>query len=198
MSAAVLDAPPPPAPRKRYTPDDLLRMGDRGRDYELVDGELVEVVVSYQSAWVAGEVHFHLRGHVGPRRLGWVAPEGTCFRCFPDDPDRVRKADVAFHRLDRLTTQRAETEGHLTVCPDLVVEVVSPNDTANEVMAKRSEWLDAGAQLVWVIYPKQREVHVYPAAGAVRVFRAADTLTAEPLLPDFHVPVADLFTLPTG
>lgn len=194
--SAVLTTPPPAAPVRTYTPDDLLRMAERGKGYELVDGELKELNVSYLSSFTAGEVYFQLRSHVGPRRLGWVAPEGTSFRCFPDDPDKVRRADTAFHRLDRLAAAQAVAEGHLTVVPDLVVEVVSPNDLAGDVNAKRIEWLAAGARLVWVIHPGQQTVHAYHTDGTVRLFNPADALTADPVLPDFRVPVADLFRLP--
>jgi Uma2 family endonuclease len=180
------------------TPDDLFRLPDGGRGFELVDGELRELNVSFLSAYVAGETHFQLRSHVGPRQLGWVSPEGTSFRCFPDDPDRVRRADVAFYRLDRLTADQARAEGHCTVVPDLVVEVVSPNDLAYEVNEKRIEWQEAGAQLVWVIDPARQTIHAYRADGTVRLFHRTDTLTAEPVLPDFRVAVADLFRLPAG
>jgi Uma2 family endonuclease len=183
---------------KAVTPDDLLRMPDQGMGYELVNGELKELDVSYLSSFVAGQVYFQLQSYVGPRRLGWVSPEGTSFRCFPDDENRVRRADTAFHRLDRLTAEQARTDGHCTVVPDFVVEVVSPNDLADEVNEKRIEWLEAGAQLVWVIHPIQQTIHAYRADGTVTLFRRTDTLTAEPVLPDFRVPVADLFRLPTA
>ena len=193
MSAVL---PPPPA--KVVTPDDLLRMPDQGQGYELVDGELKELNVSYLSSFVAGQVYFQLQSHVGPRRLGWVSPEGTSFRCFPDDEGRVRRADTAFHRLDRLPAEQATTDGHCTVVPDLVAEVVSPNDLAYEADAKRNEWMEAGAPLVWVIHPVQQTIHAYRADGTVTLFRRTDTLTAEPVLPEFRVPVAGLFQLPAA
>jgi Uma2 family endonuclease len=86
----------------------------------------------------------------------------------------------------------------LTVVPDLVVAVVSPNDLANEVNEKRIEWLEAGAQLVWVIHPVQQTIHAYRPDGTVRQFRRNDILDAEPVLPDFRVPVAELFKLPAA
>lgn len=186
---------PPPIPR--VTPDDLLRMPDRGKGWELVDGKLRAQNVSYLSSFVAGELHFILRAFVGSARLGWVAPEGTSFRCFPSDRTLVRRADTSFHRLDRLRADQAMSEGHCTVVPDLVVEVVSPNDLAEEVNAKRTEWLAAGASVVWVVYPIQQEVHVYGADGSAAVLKRTDLLTSESLLPGFQVPVAELFRLPT-
>jgi Uma2 family endonuclease len=192
--SAVLTAPP----AKIFTPDDLLRLPDGGRGFELVDGELKELKVSFLSSFVAGEAYGQLRDHVKARQLGWVSPEGTSFRCFPDDEGRVRRADTAYHRLDRLTAAQAIREGFCSVVPDLVVEVVSPNDLAYEVNEKLNEWLDAGAQMVWVIDPVQQTIDAYWKDGTTRRFQRADTLTAEPVLPEFRVPVADLFKLPTA
>jgi Uma2 family endonuclease len=194
MSATLATAPP----TTKYSPDDLLRLPDRGKGFELVGGELKELSVSYQSSYTAGRLFLRLAQFVEARNLGWVAPEGTSFRCFSDDPGRVRRADTAFHLLDRLTPTQATAEGHLTVVPDLVVEVVSPNDLADDVTEKRVEWQTAGAALVWVVFPVQQEVHAFRADGSVTLFRRADTLTADPVLPEFRVPVADLFRLPAA
>ena len=152
--------------------------------------------MSFLSNFVAGRVANRLANHVEPKNLGWVSPQGTSFRCFPDDRSRVRLSDVAFHRLDRFTAGQAQAEGHCSVVPDLVVEVISPNDLADEVNAKRLEWLEAGAQLVWVIHPVQQTIHAYHTDGTITHFRRTDILTAEPVLPEFRVPVADLFQLP--
>jgi Uma2 family endonuclease len=193
MSAVL---PNPPA--KAVTPDDLLRMPDRGRGYELVDGELRERKMTFWSTFVGRRVSTLLANHAEPLGLGWVNGEGTSYRCFPDDQTRVRRADTTFHGLGRLTAAQAQLEGHCTVVPDLVVEVVSPNDLAYEVEEKREEWLAAGAQLVWLIYPEEQTIHAFRPDGTVTLFRRADTLTAEPVLPEFRVPVAELFRLPTG
>ena len=190
--ATVLTAPPAP----RLTPDDLLRLPGGGKGYELVNGELKELNVSFLSTYTAGQIHFQLQSHVGTRNLGWVSPEGTSYRCFPDDPDKVRRADVSFHALGRLTAEQATSEGFCPVVPDLVVEVVSPNDLAYEVDEKRAEWLAAGARLVWVVQPVGQTIHAYQPDGSVALFHRTDALTAAPVLPDFRVPVADLFRLP--
>jgi Uma2 family endonuclease len=194
MSTATLAAPP----ARKLTPDDLLALPDRGKGFELVNGQLKELNVSYLSSFTAGRVFNRVSAHVEARNLGWVSPEGTSYRCFPDDPGKVRRADAAFHALDRMTAALATTEGHCTVVPDLVVEVVSPNDLAYEVAEKQSEWTEAGAKLVWVIHPARQTIHAYRPDGTVTLFNRTDTLTAEPVLPGFRVPVADLFRLPAA
>ena len=186
-----------PATRK-FTPDDLLLLPDRGKRVELVDGEFKELNASFLSTYVAGEVYGHLRDHVRPLRLGWVSPEGTSYRCFPNDPKRVRRTDTAFHRLDRLTVEQVQFEGYCTVVPDLVVEVVSHNDLGYEIEEKRNEWLEAGAKLVWEVYSDSQTVYAYHADGSGRHYSKNDTLTGEPVLPQFQAPVAEFLRFPTS
>ena len=102
------------------------------RGFEFVDGQLQELNVSQMSSCMAGKCYLKLENFVGSRKLGWVFPEGTSYRCSPDDPTCIRRADTAFHRLGRLTAEQVMTEGHSAVVPDLVVEVVSPHDVADE------------------------------------------------------------------
>lgn len=179
------------------TPDDLLRMPDGGKGYELVGGRLRALDASAKSSRVAGLVYFRLEHYCSTQHPGWVYPEGTSYRCFPDDENRVRRADAWYIALDRFTPGQYDTAGHFPTVPDLVVEVISPNDLAYEVNQKTDEWLAAGARLVWVIDPERRAVHVYrPGGPTVLLLREADTLTADPVLPGFACPVADLFRLP--
>ncbi|MHB8574784.1 MAG: Uma2 family endonuclease, partial [Dehalococcoidia bacterium] len=79
------------------------------------------------------------------------------------------------------------------IVPDLIVEVVSPGDTASEVQQKLEEWVRAGARLVWACYPDTHTIAVLRDLGAVRLLREGDTLDAEPVLPGFSVSVAELF-----
>lgn len=153
--------------------------------------------MSYLSTYVAGNVYKSLKIFVRPRRLGWVSPEGATFQCFPDDPDRVRKADASFISINRFTEEQATSEGHCTVAPDLVVEVISPNDRFYDVERKIEEWLAAGVRVVWIINPETKTVRILRATGSDVRLHQSDTLTCEELLPGFSCPVADLFRLAT-
>lgn len=177
------------------SPEDLLRMPDRGKGYELVDGQLKELNVSAKSSHIAGRVVTLLTNHSEARQPGWIFTPDASYQCFTANPTRVRRSDAAFIALDRLTLQQYESEGHMSVCPDLVVEVISPNDLASEVNRKVQEWLAAGARLVWVIDPDARLVFCHRTDG-VDIRREADTLTGDPVLAGFSCPVADLFRLP--
>ncbi len=81
--------------------------------------------------------------------------------------------------------------------PDLV-EVVSTHDGADDVNRKWLGCLKAGVTLVWVVYPHDRMIHAYTSPRSVQLFSESDTLTAEPVLPGFELPLAELFATPVG
>jgi Uma2 family endonuclease len=168
--------------------------GDR---YELVDGRLVERNMSKQSSYVAGVIHTRLFSHCAANQLGWVFPEGTTYQCFPDAPEKVRKADTSFIRLERLSVEEYLAEGHTMIAPDLAVEVLSPNDLAYEVDAKVKEFLGAGTRLVWVVNPEARTVTVHRLRGAGTVLRENDELGGEDVVLGFSCRIGELFVMPS-
>lgn len=183
----------------RLTPDDLLFLPDDGRVYELVDGELRERTVSKDSSRAGAKVVQHLGNYADATESGWVFGSDQGFRCFADtnDPDRIRKPDAAFVSLARMPTEGYEDEGFCGVTPDLVAEVISPNDLASEVESKRDEWLAAGVRTVWILDPDAKTVRVHRADGGFDFLRRSDTLTDADVLPGFSVRVGDLFRRPS-
>ena len=107
--------------------------------------------------------------------------------------DQSRKPDVAYVAGPMPT----EPEAIFMLVPTLAVEVISPNNTAEEMEAKVAEYLAAGTQLVWLTFPESRTVIAFWADGGA-VFKAGDTITAEPVLPGFSCPVTDLFPPPAN
>ena len=180
----------------RLTPGDVLKLPKNGPIYELVDGELVEVNVSKESSRVAGRAIYYLTRYSETVQPGWVFGIDAGFVCFADDPGRLRKPDAAYISLARLPADKYEPDGYCETVPDLVVEVVSPNDIARAVAEKRDEWLATDVHTIWILEPDRQTVHVHHRNGGYAFLRAADTLTAPDLLPGFSVPVADLFRMP--
>lgn len=172
------------------TPEDLLAMPD-SVSYELVDGQLVERNASVLSSLVALDLARRIGNHVEPTKLGWVFGTDLGYRCFPDRPGRVRKPDVSFVRLDRMSVESLR-EGYSDVAPDLAVEVISPNDRAEEVERKLGEYLGVGVPLVWIIYPEVRVVRVHRLDGTMAYLCADDHLDGEAVLPGFRVRLSDL------
>jgi len=108
------------------------------------------------------------------------------------DPDTVRGPDVFYIRADRIP-ESGIPEGFWTIAPDVAVEVVSPNETAEDVREKVRDYLAAGTSLVWVVYPRTQEVVAHTPDGFARTFSRDDTLVAPPVLPGFTCTVQTLF-----
>jgi Uma2 family endonuclease len=177
-----------------YTPEDLLRLPD-GNRYELVDGRLVEHNMGYLSSWIAGTIHALLWTFCRAQNLGWVAPPGAGFQCFPGARNLVRRPDVSFIRRGRLPDERLP-EGHVRIAPDLAVEVVSPNDTYYEVEGKVRDYLTAGVPLVWVVNPQTRTVRIHRANGSLADVRESEELTGEDVVPGYRCRVGEFFPPP--
>jgi Uma2 family endonuclease len=180
------------AARPPVTPDDLLTMPD-GDAYELIDGRLRMMEMSAQSSGLGAVVSLLVGLHVRTNRVGRMVGSDASFRCFPDDADKVRRPDVAYLSHARLSLEQYRAPGHLAVCPELVIEVISPNDLADDVDRKIQDWLAAGATAVWSVHPAVQQVFIHRADGSVDVVGPGGVVTAEDILPGFRMSVDDVF-----
>ena len=155
----------------------------------LVDGQLVERNVSYLSSSVAAAIVSLLRSYALGHSLGNVFGPDLGIRIHPTDALHTRHADIGF--IAKARFPRTDT-GYLRVAPDLVVEVVSPGDAAQEVRAKASEWLERGVRVVWAAFPEEREIHAYTAGKHPQIHTADDEISAEEVHPGFAIRVSEL------
>ncbi len=173
------------------TPEQLLDRDD-GHRYELIGGKLVERHMGAQSSLVAARLIRLLGSHAEAQHLGEVFGADCGYQIWPAKPKQVRFPDVSFIARSRLPDGTVP-QGYIQVFPDLAVEAVSPSDTAEEVEAKRVEFLRAGTRLFWVIYPGSRTIHAYRPGGSAATLEEGDELSGEDVLPGFTCKVATLF-----
>ena len=113
-----------------------------------------------------------------------------------EDRHRNRRPDVAFVSFDRWSKGKSESyrENAWDVVPDLAVEVVSPNDFADELIRKVSEYFAAGVRLVWVVYPRQKLVYVYDSFLSIHIIgHDRGSLDGGSVLPGLSLPLSDVF-----
>ncbi len=169
------------------TAADVERLSLPGKQVELVRGQLV--VREPPGTWhgaVAAKLAHYLSAFVLPRGLGLVFAQDTGFK-IASDPDTVRAPDVAFVARERLGLIHAR--GYAALSPDLLAEILSPDDRPGEVLAKVADWLAAGTRLVWVIDPERAEVRVHRQDGSLSLLREMDDLDGEDVLPGFRCPL---------
>ncbi len=161
--------------------------------YEVVNGQKVELPpMSIYAAWIASRIDRRLGSHAETHGLGTVIVEGV----FIIDPvtDLRRRPDVAFVSaanwpLDRPMPETDDWE----LIPDLAVEVVSPNDAFQDVLAKMREYFRHGVKQVWIVLPVDREIYVYDSPKDPHVLTAIDELDGGTLIPGLRLLVGSLF-----
>lgn len=180
--AATLTAP--------ITMDEFARLPRDGARHEISEGELITMpppkslhdrVVSALSELLA----VHLRRH-------------SVYRAFPGagyilsrDPLTIRQPDVSL--LSKQRVEATDPDDYFEGAPEIAIEVVSPSDPAQDLEIKIEQYFRAGAQQVWVVYPKTQRVHVHYADRRSLILSGDETLAGGDLLPGFSIKTADLF-----
>jgi Uma2 family endonuclease len=164
-----------------------LPVPEQGGGYELDEGEPVYVS---PNSFEQGEIIFRLCA-----RLKEWAHSGNRGVVTPDSwielaPGVVRAPDVAYIPRDRITN--LDPKHPLKAIPALVVEVLSPYNTAREMSRKIQQYRDAGVELIWVVDPEKGEVDIYSSLP-LRTLRQSDTLADDNILPGFSVPLSLVF-----
>ncbi len=190
MAVKTIGARPVTTEVVKITGEELHAMGDIG-PCELIEGRIIPMSPAGISHGIY-EMNFALalRRFADEHDLGVVAT-GEVGIYTRRDPDSVRGADVVFisHERDQLRA----SAGFLDVAPELVVEIISPDDKWSDVIEKLREYFAVGVKLVWVADPELRSVLAYRSLTDVREFTADDDLVSDDVLPGFRVNVADLF-----
>lgn len=178
------------------TVDQLMALGSEAH-IEVIDGEVVEMSpVGGLHHIVAGNIHRTLASctdlgilfvHGLLHLLDWVN----------DGVKRARVPDVSYIRKENIP-KNWQLEKPFPGVPDLAVEVMSPNDNANALLKRVRDYLDAGTEEVWVVYPDQKEVHQHQGRlpTVANLYQNDDRIAAENLFPGLEIITASFFVLP--
>lgn len=108
------------------------------------------------------------------------------------DPDSVRGPDVSYYSYERVPKGPLPT-GLLSVSPELVFEVRSPNDRWSEIHGKIAEYLNVGVQVACVLDDNTRTVHTFYADLEPKVLTIDDEFSLPGILGEFRVSIARFF-----
>lgn len=176
--------------------DEFIRRYDQEGPFEFLDGEIVPNV--------AGRIETVKKLFLAllmceQQGLGEVFTEATFV--LVDKPDWVKGSripDLMFYATGRLTTYRAETPNWerkpYILVPDLVIEVVSPNDSYSDINRRIQRYFEDGVQIVWVVDPQTRQVMIHQNGSTHPTRLEGDAVLKDSeLLPGFELSFATLF-----
>ena len=123
--------------------------------------------------------------------IGAAFDSSTGFK-LPNGADR--SPDAAWVQKSRLAVlTQEEKEKFLPLCPDFVIELLSPSDELEEVKAKMDEYIENGARLGWLLEPRSRRVYVYRPGESVIMIENTGQISGEPELPGFVLNLREIW-----
>jgi Uma2 family endonuclease len=181
---------------KHLTYDVYLAMPEMMARYSIIDGELImDGAPSPAHQTVLLELSLKLAPFVRERQLGrvFLAPLDIVIR---REPLRTRQPDLMFISNERRSIIGLQViEGG----PDLVVEVLSPTNTRQELQEKLQDYRTIDVREAWVISPQARTVEVlqFSAEGIQRsgLYGLGDLIVSQ-VLPELQLTVDELFPAP--
>ncbi|MBY0524306.1 MAG: Uma2 family endonuclease [Gemmataceae bacterium] len=150
----------------------------RNRFHSRIEAQIVHLL----KTWLDGQA---------PPRGAVLSGEAGCI--LQRNPDLLVGIDVVYLSAE-LAAHEPDSTTLIEGVPTLVVEILSPSDTQEDVNEKLDDYLNAGVPLIWVVDPHFRTVRVHRPNSLPELFNTEEELTAEPHLPGFRVPVAAFFS----
>ncbi len=178
------------------TTAELLAMPPNGKDRWLIRGQLREKPMTVRNRW-----HSKIMMQIGYLLKCWLdqqpEPRGAILGgeagCrLRRNPDTTVGIDVVYLSPE-LAAQEPKDTSLIDGVPTLVVEILSPSDTQQEIDEKTDDYLAAGVPLVWVVDPHDHTVLVYRPASAPELYTSRQELTGDPHLPGLRIPVSKVF-----
>jgi Uma2 family endonuclease len=187
-----------PAERIRLSPapgyateQDLVEIAEReDRLYELDDGVLVEKPMGWYEAILAALISGELAAYLKTHDVGHVLGADGLLQILPG---KIKVPDVSFISWSRFPRQRLGRRPIPALVPDLVVEVLSETNTADEMDRKLKQYFEAGVCLVWYIDPKKRTALVFASPAEGKELTENESLNGGQVLPGFELSLQWLF-----
>ena len=132
-------------------------------------------------------------GRLSQQLFNWTDADGTGIAFDSSTGFKLpnganRSPDAAWMPLSRWNSLTAEEqEKFLPVCPDFVVELLSPSDSLNATRQKMEEYRDNGVRLGWLINRRSKQVEIYRPGEEVEILESPNSLSGETVLPGFKL-----------
>jgi Uma2 family endonuclease len=170
----------------------FMALPDNGHRYETVKGELIDMGNSGAlHGYICSTLMILLGSYVRQAGLGAMFDSSTAFKMANGDK---RSPDLSFLAKERLQGMQTLPTDFLQGAPDLVVEVLSPNNTVEEIHRKLTEYFANGARLAWIVHPQESYILVYESAQEPdRLLKSQDRLDGGKVVPGFTLSVTTLF-----
>lgn len=189
---------------KVWTAEDLLAFPDDGVERWIVRGQLREKPSEFPeakvtvrnrhhcrvSSYIAATIVIWLRTQPHPRGEVYTGEAGVKLRGIEGTSAGI---DVVYAGPDVVASQSDDNTTLIDGVPTLTVEILSPNDTMEQIDEKIAEFLASGVPLVWIVDPTDETVTIYRRGVPPRMFARGDHIPEATEMLGFAPTVAELF-----
>ena len=141
---------------------------------------------SYNASFIAQLWNWNQQTQLGvvfDSSAGFTLPNGA-----------IRSPDASWIRQERWDSLLPQQKRKFApICPDFVLELLSPSDELTDIQGKLEEYLANGAQLGWLIDPQSQQVLIYHPEQAIEVLHRPALLLGEEVLPGFTLQLQTLW-----
>jgi len=177
------------------TDEQFFELCQMNRDLRIERNKSGEISIMPPTGSETGNRNFNLALQLG----NWSEKDGTgiCFDSstgFKLSTGAERSPDASWVKIERWNTlTEEEQERFAPLCPDFVVELMSPSDTLEKTRSKMKEYMENGARLGWLINRKQKQIEVYRPNQEVEVLESPQTVSGEDVLPGFVLDLEEIW-----
>jgi Uma2 family endonuclease len=182
-------------PAIELTDDEFFALCQLNRDLRFERTSQGDIIIMPPTGAATGNRNANITRQLGnwakQDATGAVFDSSTGFK-LPNGADRSPdSAWIAHSRLAALTI--AQKQKFPPICPDFVIELLSPTDSLSATQAKMTEYIENGSQLGFLIDPEMRQVHVYRPHQAVAILDNVMEIAADPELPGFVLDLREIW-----
>lgn len=194
METNILTLPPILTLKLDLTQEQFWQLCQENHDLQFERTATGELIIMPPTGGNTGkrnaDLLFQLQAWKRQNNLGEVFDSNTGFT-LPNGADRSPDASwVSRERWEALTPEQQEK--FIPLCPDFVVELMSPSDRLEKTRQKMQEYQENGAKLGWLINRKQQQIEIYRLNQDVEILDYPNEISGEDILPGF---VLDLTTI---
>ena len=175
-------------PNLKMTEEQFFEFCQVNRDLQIETNKFGELLIMSPAGSETGNREFNLCGQL------WVWSEkngtGLAFSSstgFTLSTGAKKSPDASWIKLERWNSlSQAQKEKFAPICPDFVVELMSPSDNLKTLQSKMTEYMEEpGVKLGWLIDRKEKKVYIYRPGIATECLENPESVSGEPVLPGF-------------
>ncbi|WP_341734052.1 Uma2 family endonuclease [Microcoleus sp. EPA2] len=171
----------------KLTDDQFFQLCQENENIRLERTAKGELIIMSPAGGEAGSSNAGLTAQIWiwnqQHKLGKVFDSSTGFK-LPNGANRA--PDASWVKLETWNALTPEQQQKFPpICPDFVVELLSPSDSLKETQDKMKEYRDNGAILGWLINRKSRQVEIYRPHQEVEMLEYRASVSGEDVLPGF-------------